>query len=94
MNYKEPVRITRSVKNLLENLKPVYKWIVKDSDNLVFVFTDKPKKNSFEWINPTGYFANVSKLFYSEFFDFISWEDEEPTNIKELLANCEVIDGD
>ena len=27
-------------------------------------------------------------------FDFIKWEDEEPTNIKELLENCEVIDDE
>lgn len=29
-----------------------------------------------------------------EIFDFLSWEDEEPTNIKELLENCEVIDDE
>ena len=32
--------------------------------------------------------------FKKEIFDFLSWKDEEPTNIKELLENCEVIEDE
>lgn len=32
--------------------------------------------------------------FEKELFNFLSWEDEEPTNIKELLENCEVVDNE
>lgn len=29
-----------------------------------------------------------------EIFDFLSWEDEEPTLIQNILDNCEVIEDE
>ena len=57
----------------------------------------KPKKDkeTKQWCNGNrGTTYRFEDVFKKELFDFLSWEDEKPTNIKELLENCEVIEDE
>ena len=58
----------------------------------------KPKKDkeAKQWCNGNRgtTYRFEGNVFKKELFDFLSWEDEKPTNIKELLENCEVIEDE
>lgn len=93
--YQKPkIKIPLATKAVLENLDERWEWIAKDKDGL-FIFSTKPTKGKSIW-KITGFgnvkFKEISNIFKCNLFDFLSWEDEEPTNIKELLENCEVIE--
>ena len=71
----------------------------KDENGTVWCYKFKPEKytqdNNKRWtVYGKGNIAGFNDVFKKELFDFLSWEDEEPTNIKELLENCEVIDDE
>lgn len=94
---KETVKIPIAIKIFLENLDKQWQWIAKDETGRVYVYDIKPFKKGSVWDNNDGVdcdFANVGKLLDKKLLDFISWNDEEPTNIKELLENCEVIEDE
>lgn len=74
-------KIPLATKYFLESLNDKYKWIAKDEKGTVWCYKFKPEK----------YTQDNNK---KELFDFLSWEDEKPTNIKELLENCEVIEDE
>lgn len=92
--YQKPkIKIPLATKVILENLNKKWEWIVKDEDGTVWFYKYKPYKISHEWDCEDGNGTyNVTKAFEEELFNFLSWDDEEPTNIKELLENCEMID--
>ena len=85
--HKETVKITKNEKAILESIDKEYKWIARDSDGNLGVYTDKPSKNFYGWGNHDYY--KYFELF-NHLFQFIKFEDKEPYNIQELLANCEV----
>ena len=93
--YIEPkpkVKIPLATKYFLESLNDKYEWIAKDEDGAVWCYKFKPEKytqdNNKRWtVYGRGNIAGFRDVFKKEIFDFLSWEDEEPTNIKELLEN-------
>lgn len=93
-------KIPLATKVILENLKDNWNWIAKDRTGRVYVYDTKPFKKVSLWNNNDNDddcdcdSANVDKLLDEKLLDFISWNDKEPTNIKELLENCEVIDDE
>ena len=91
----QSIKINRVVKNILENLNKKYRWIAKDRNGNVCIFVKKPEKDSVyhAWDDGEESYKNLSEFFKSELFDFLSWNDKEPTNIKNLLGNYEVIDN-
>lgn len=96
--YKKPkIKILKVTKVILENLNDKYKWIAKDKNDNVWSYEVKPTKDSVvgKWFNGSiGTMGAFIDCFKKEIFDFLSWEDEEPVNIKELLENCEVIEDE
>jgi hypothetical protein len=97
--YKKPkVKISLATKYFLESLNNKYKWIAKDENGQVFVYEMKPKKDkeTKQWCNGNRgtTYRFEENVFKKELFNFLSWEDEKPTNIKELLENCEVIEDE
>ena len=88
--YKEPVKLTRFEYELLKfwNDKE-YKYIARDSNNMVFVYHEKPSKNSKVWGSLHEH--RVIDEFDKSFL-FVRWEDSTPTSIKDVLDNCEVIE--
>lgn len=98
--YKKPkIKIPLATKYFLESLNDKYEWIAKDEDGAVWCYKFKPEKYTQDknkrWtVYGRGNIAGFRDVFKKEIFDFLSWEDEEPTNIKELLETCEVIEDE
>lgn len=94
--YKKPKpKIPLVTKYFLESLNNKYKWIAKDENGQVWAYDMKPKKDKKvkQWFNGAkGTTYRFEDIFKKELFDFLSWEDEKPTNIKELLENCEIVE--
>lgn len=92
--HKEKVKLTRFEWYLLNHaLHNGYNYIVKDKNQKLYLFENEPVKNVDEWINEvTGRYYNFS--IFNDLFQFIKWEDEEPTSIEKILNNCEVIEDD
>lgn len=58
-----------------------HEWLVRDKDNRLFAYRHKPSKRNIAWFR----FGSPTILVDENLFTFITWEDDEPTNIKELL---------
>lgn len=91
--YKEPVKLTELEHGILEYLleKRQYRFVVRERSGIIYVYKSKPKKEADSWgslslNNELGLFNNL--------FQFVQWQDSEPTSIEYVLNNCEVIDGD
>jgi hypothetical protein len=86
--YKEPVKLTRLEYELLKwMIEKNYKCISRDSDGQLNVYYDKPVKDESYWKTNKPYY-DLDLL--SNLFQFVKWEDEEPTSIQEVLKNCAV----
>lgn len=86
--YKEPIKLAKLeydiLKHLSDNTK--YLYITRDRCNGLFLYGMEPTKGDGYW---TGkYYASMSE--FNKLFQFIQWEDEKPTSIKEVLKNCAV----
>lgn len=91
--YKEPVKLTRFEQDVLKHLieKTQYRFIVREKSDNIYIYKRKPKKGIGAWDSSTGMLdLNV----FINLFPFIKWEDEEPTSIKDVLDNCEVVESD
>lgn len=56
-------------------------WLVRDKDNRLFAYRHKPSKRNIGWFR----FGSLTILVEENLFTFITWENEEPVSIKELL---------
>lgn len=70
---------------ILENIDKDYKWIARDKDKGLFVYAKKPSKNNTWWVNESYSKGGVSVYLFNHLFQFITWQDNEPYNIEELL---------
>lgn len=77
---------------LLKYWNKKYKYIARDKGGSIYIYKDKPSKKEDVWASLYGHWR-VDR-YIGDLFHFISWIDKEPTNIKELLNNCEVIESD
>lgn len=91
--YKEPVKLSRLEYEILKwEKKEGYKYIARTSSNSLFFYANKPNKLNYCWVskdNNDEFFGMFNKLF-----QFVRWEDEEPTLIEKILNNCEVVDNE
>lgn len=91
--YKEPVKLSKLeydiLKYLSDNTRHMY--IARNENGALYVFDVEPVKNNFNnlW---TGRGASWLGVF-NKLFQFVQWEDSEPTSIEDVLGNCEVIEG-
>ena len=93
--YQPPKpKLTLEEKVILSVLPKAYEWIVRDEriGNLL-LYKDKPYKSEKGWASSSMKNWNYFDLF-NHLFQFIKAEDEEPTHIPTLLANCEVIENE
>ena len=88
--YKEPVKLTRFEQDVLKYLieKTQYRFIVREKSDNIYIYKRKPKKGIGAWDSSTG-MLNLN--VFINLFPFIKWEYEEPTSIKDVLDNCEVV---
>ena len=69
---------------------PRYKYIVRDGDNTLWLVGTKPFKGICEW---EGFNTSADSMgLFKDLFQFITWQDEEPTHLQTLLDNCEVVE--
>ena len=81
---KEKPKLTEDEKVILRNLPKEYKWIARDTANYMYLFKNKPIKNTWMWDG-----AGATIFMFHNLFQFIEWEDEEPYSIEELLKGEE-----
>jgi hypothetical protein len=87
--YKEPIKLTRLEHEILKWLiGKDYKYIVRDSGGWLYADYKQPHKNNRIWGSVNG--NQFSMCGFSALFQFIKWEDEEPTSIQDVLENCVV----
>lgn len=80
--HKEPITLSEAERIILENIDKEYKWIARDKFGDLYVYDVKPEKEDTDWCwaNKVWVLTGVKHLF-----QFITWEDEQPYNIEELL---------
>lgn len=89
--YKEPVKLTELEHGILEYLleNRQYGFVVRERNGFIYIYKSNPKKEADGWKSLSlgrelGPFNNL--------FQFVQWEDSEPTSIQEVLSNCEVFE--
>ena len=90
--YKEPIKLSKSEYDILKYLSDntEYLYIARDKSGFLVVYPNKPDKLETSW----GNYGSIGDLnVFTELFQFVKWEDEEPTSIEELLKNCEVTEN-
>lgn len=82
--HKEKITLSEAERVILENIDKDYKWIARDKDNSLWLYGDRPIKKSALWSNE---YSEIGEefAFYKHLFQFITWQDDEPYNIEELL---------
>ena len=82
---KEKPKLTEDEKAILRNIDKKYKWIARDKidESMLCIFIDKPKKEALYWFSDN--YVSLGAL--KHLFQFITYEDEEPTLIEDLLKN-------
>lgn len=90
--YKESTKVTRLEYELLKYWSSEgYKYIARDRDKRLFLYKEKPSKKYSCWGSMYGH--RMLNDFVT-LFQFVKWEDSEPTSIKDVLDNCEVGEDD
>lgn len=74
-------------------LKRVFKkikYLARDMDGSLWGFVNKPYKDGFYW-RADGFYCNLPKSISID-FPQITWEDEEPTRIEEILGETRIVE--
>lgn len=88
--YKEPIKLTRTEYSLLRHVyKLNYKYIARDKDGDISLYLDEPDK---DLLTEIWHGKEYEFTLFNNLFQFIKWQDKEPTLIKEVLNNCEVVE--
>lgn len=88
--YKEPVKLTKFEYEYLKVAKKEgFNFIARDKSNRLYGFEKQPTKGNAMWGSRGDYVG-----MFKSIFSFAKWEDEEPWNIDNILANCEVIEDE
>lgn len=83
--YVEKLTITSREKNFLGSLLSNFKYIARDSNDALYIYYNKPKRNSMDnWIVDDNNYYYVSRDVYGNMFNFIKWEDEKSWSIEDL----------
>lgn len=75
-----PELLTGEEKAILELLDEKYEYIARDKDGMLYAYGDKPIRFLTDWVGEL-----YSRMPFDNLFEFVSWEDEEPTKISDLL---------
>ena len=74
---------------ILRNIDKEYKWIAKDIDGDLWIYTNKPKKEYDRYWKDCSSFKSLSfeplDIFKNSLFTEIEWEDEEPVYIDDYV---------
>lgn len=83
-------------KLLLEHqLEMGYKYITRDvTDNRLNFFKNKPIFKEVEWFGKNEAYYPVFDMYLKELYPFVSYDNEEPTLIQDVLDRYEVIENE
>ena len=83
---RKDIKLTDKEVEILKALKTLgFNWIARNKSDYLYAYSTRPKKLIYHWNEGT---SEISLNHLVE-FDFIKWEDEEPTNIDDLLKELE-----
>lgn len=82
--YVEEPTITSKEKMFLNLILSNFKYIARDFNNDLYIYCNKPKRNSESWKADNGNYHYISRDMYGNMFNFIKWEDEKPWSIEDL----------
>lgn len=89
--YKEPYELTVLEFRILKYARELgYRFVACDFDGEICFYRNKPDKKEIAWSDG----GDFSLIFNFGLFSFIKWEDAEPREIYEILANCTIVGGD
>ncbi|MFR4530608.1 MAG: hypothetical protein ACLT5Y_03665 [Thomasclavelia ramosa] len=85
--YKKPVKLSKFEYEYLKFAKEnEYNFIARDEDGGLFLYNIEPWKGEITWK-----YRDSGIRIFTKMFNFVKWQDEEPWNIDNILANCEVM---
>ena len=91
IRYKEPYELTVLEFRILRYARELgYRFVACDFDGEICFYRNKPDKKEIAWSDG----GDFSLIFNFGLFSFIKWEDAEPREIYEILANCTIVGGD
>lgn len=96
--YKETVKLTRLEYGILKFLlnDTGYRYIARNKYRHeggvynLYIFKDEPFEDS--GVCCSGRDSGNEFYVFNNLFAFVKWENSEPTSIKEVLDNCEVVE--
>ena len=90
-SHPEKRKLTEDEMNILKAYKALgYTYIAVDDIGYVCVYANKPRKGERTWFNaPRNYGAKAVCETKKFFGGIVSWEDEEPAKIEDLLKEVE-----
>lgn len=81
---EQKLLIPKKCRRVLKQLNKEYKWIVKDMNGEVYIYTKEPVRELCEWISQ-GRKERIDELFPKLDYSWLSFEDCEPVNFREVL---------
>ena len=90
---KEPIKVSKLEYDILKYLadNTEYIYMSRNGNGNIFLYDVEPEKSkSAPWWAGRGM---CHMGMFNKLFQFVQWEDEEPTSIEEVLKNC-VIEED
>lgn len=81
------IKLTEDEKAILRNIDKRFKWISRDEDGELMVYSTRPLKDRHimkKWRVPLTDEYELIHIF-NHLFQFIKWQDEEPYLIEDLL---------
>ena len=82
--YEEPKpMLTKHQRALCEAIE--YGWIARDDNKYLYWYSEKPIKRNHAWYSSYPCFHIAINLVLPD-LPFITWEDEEPHSIEEMLT--------
>ena len=86
--HKEPITLSEVERVILENVRKDYKWIARNENGNLKISSEKLQKSVDFWYTEITYYTWFEA--FNHLFQFITWEDNEPYNIEELLKGEQV----
>lgn len=89
-NHPEKRELTEDETNILKAYKALgYTYIATDSNGCVWAYISKPLKGERMWCNVSANYASDVCKIEKFFGSIVSWDDEEPAEIEDLLKEVE-----
>ena len=92
-DHPEPQKreLTEDEMNILKAYKALgYTYIAVDNIGYVCVYVNKPRRGERAWFARPGDFGTTAVCETKKFFGgIVSWEDEEPAKIEDLISNTD-----